>query len=60
MSQLIKKNNKSTLKNRYSFATTDEMKVDLDQLKRVLQIDVNEHFRKFSEELIAKAKKLSA
>jgi rRNA-processing protein FCF1 len=57
MSQLIKKNNKSTLKDRYSFATTEEMKAQLDKLKRQHHIDVNETFRQFAAKIIAEVEK---
>lgn len=56
MVELIKKKKVNPISTRYTFATTQDMKEDLDYLKEELGVDVNEHLRKFSKELIEKAK----
>lgn len=60
MEIVIKKKSKSAIKNRYSFPTTDEMKLKLDELKIQKGIDVNEMLRQYAEKMIEHSEKQPA
>jgi len=46
----------NSLRNKYTFACTDETKAELEEIKSTLQVDVNEMLRHYVKRLIAQAK----
>ncbi len=56
MEALIKKSHRQNIITTYSVPMTEEMRQQLAEVRDVEGIDVNEHFRQFAKELLAKVR----